>query len=142
MYKKYTKKKIIKVISTKSNSKTFKNTKSSSLLIGCHASTVPSVLDGIKYIESIGGNAVQIYLGATKSADLKMKTKFTPEEMNEINRFRKKNLKEICFLTFRCNKSLQKKIFNFFGNHLAENILASLLLFVKSTLSLSLSKTL
>lgn len=79
-----------KSITGKLNNKTLKSNKlfkSTSLLIGCHASTVPSVLDGIKYIESIGGNALQIYLGATKSADLKMKTKFTPEEMNEIKSY-------------------------------------------------------
>lgn len=93
MYKKYSK----KVSSIKSNHKTLKNQsnkskqpykqKSSLLLLGCHASITPTVLDGIKYVESIGGNAVQIFLGATKSADLKMKTKFTPEEMNEIKSY-------------------------------------------------------
>ena len=79
-----------KSITRKLNHKTLKSNKlfkSSSLILGCHASTVPSVLEGIKYVESIGGNALQIYLGATKSADLKMKTKFTPEEMNEIKSY-------------------------------------------------------
>ena len=79
-----------KSITRKLNHKTLKSNKlfkSSSRILGCHASTVPSVLEGIKYVESIGGNALQIYLGATKSADLKMKTKFTPEEMNEIKSY-------------------------------------------------------
>ena len=79
-----------KSITRKLNNKTLKSNKlfkSTSLLIGCHASITPTVLDGIKYVESIGGNAVQIFLGATKSADLKMKTKFTPEEMNEIKSY-------------------------------------------------------
>ena len=74
MYNKYTKKSITKTL----NNKTLKSNKlfnSTSLLIGCHASTVPSVLDGIKYVESIGGNAVQIFLGSNRSASMKMKTK-------------------------------------------------------------------
>lgn len=72
--------------SNKYNHKTLKHSKSS-LLIGCHASITPTVLDGIKYAESIGGNAVQIFLGSNRSASMKMKTKFTPEEMNEIKSY-------------------------------------------------------
>ena len=86
MYNKYTKKSITKTL----NNKTLKSNKlfnSTSLLIGCHASTVPSVLDGIKYVESIGGNAVQIFLGSNRSASMKMKTKFTPEEITEIKSY-------------------------------------------------------
>ena len=77
--------------SNKYNHKTLKHSKSSSLIIGCHASITPSVLDGIKYVESIGGNAVQIFLGSNRSASMKTKTKFTPEEMNEIKSYVSKN---------------------------------------------------
>lgn len=73
--------------SNKYNHKTLKHSKSSSLIIGCHASITPSVLDGIKYAESIGGNAVQIFLGSNRSASMKTKTKFTPEEITEIKSY-------------------------------------------------------
>jgi deoxyribonuclease-4 len=83
-----------KSITRKLNHKTLKSNKSfksTSLLIGCHASISPSVLDGIKYVESIGGNAVQIFLGSNRSASMKMKTKFTPEDITEIKSYVRKN---------------------------------------------------
>ena len=46
-------------------------------LIGPHASIGKGVLNAIKYVEYIDGNTIQIFLGGTKSASLKMKTKLT-----------------------------------------------------------------
>lgn len=57
------------------------------LMIGCHASISPSVLDGIKYNESIDGNAVQIFLGSNRSASMKTKTKLTPIEIETIAKY-------------------------------------------------------
>jgi endonuclease IV len=31
------------------------------MYIGAHASITPTILDGIKYIQSIGGTAIQIF---------------------------------------------------------------------------------
>ena len=65
----------------KTNKFTKTNTKIRSLsnpnfYIGCHASIANGILDGIKYGESIGANAFQIFMGSHRSASLKAKTKF------------------------------------------------------------------
>lgn len=70
------------------NTKTNTNTK---LKLGCHISITPSILDGIKYGESIGANAFQIFMGNKLSASLKSKTKFEPNECNEIKQYISKN---------------------------------------------------
>ena len=57
------------------------------LIIGCHASITPSVLSGLQYIQSIGANAAQIFLGSNRSASMKTKTKFTQEDILEIRNF-------------------------------------------------------
>lgn len=62
-------------------------TKKQNIILGCHASISPSILDGIKYLESIGGNAVQIFLGSNRSASMKTKTKLTPEQISEIKTY-------------------------------------------------------
>jgi deoxyribonuclease-4 len=61
------------------------------LKIGCHISITPSILDGIKYGESIGANAFQIFMGSNRSASLKTKTKFEPNETNEIKEYLSRN---------------------------------------------------
>ena len=61
------------------------------LKIGCHISITPSILDGIKYGESIGANTFQIFMGNKLSASLKSKTKFEPNECNEIKQYISKN---------------------------------------------------
>jgi len=72
----------------KSRTKTNTNTK---LKLGCHISITPSILDGIKYGESIGANAFQIFMGSKLSSSLKDKTKFEPNECNEIKQYIYKN---------------------------------------------------
>jgi deoxyribonuclease-4 len=57
------------------------------LIIGCHASIQPSVLDGIKWGNSINANAIQIFLGSNQSASLKTKTKLTPEDITNIKKY-------------------------------------------------------
>jgi len=59
----------------------------SHLIIGCHASITPSILAGLQYVQSIGANAAQIFLGSNRSASMKTKTKFTPEDILEIRNF-------------------------------------------------------
>ena len=59
----------------------------SRLIIGCHASISPSILDGIKYLDNIGGNAVQIFLGSNRSASMKTKTKLTNEDILAIRKY-------------------------------------------------------
>ena len=76
--KTYTKKNKRKTRTTRQNNK---------LKIGCHISITPSILDGIKYGESIGGNAFQIFMGSNRSASLKAKTKFEPNETNNIKNY-------------------------------------------------------
>ena len=61
------------------------------LKIGCHISISPSILDGIHYGESIGANAFQIFMGSNRSASLKTKTKFEPNECNDIKSYVSKN---------------------------------------------------
>ena len=57
------------------------------LIIGCHISITPSILDGIKYLQSINGNALQIFLGNNQSASVKAKTKLTETEMLDIKTY-------------------------------------------------------
>ena len=58
-------------------------------LIGAHASISKGILNSIKYIESIGGNCLQIFLGSNQSTSLKMKTKITDKQINEVRRYLK-----------------------------------------------------
>ena len=71
----------------KYNRKLTKKHTSTGLFAGCHASIADGVLNSIKYVETIGGNAVQIFLGSRSSSSLKMKTKLTPEEINDIKNY-------------------------------------------------------
>jgi len=76
---------------TKKTSQTSKTRTNNKLKIGCHISITPSILDGIKYGESIGANAFQIFMGSNRSASLKAKTKFEPDETNIIKDYISKN---------------------------------------------------
>ena len=81
-----------KTYTKKSTKKTTKKTKQNNKLKrGCHISITPSILDGIKYGESIGANAFQIFMGSNRSASLKAKTKFEPDETNEIQEYISRN---------------------------------------------------
>ena len=55
--------------------------------IGCHSSITPSILEGIKYVESIGGTAIQIFTGSNQSSSLKSKQHLTPEMKKEIKTY-------------------------------------------------------
>lgn len=57
--------------------------------LGGHCSIANGLLNSIKYIESIGGNALQIFLGSNRSGNLKMKTKIPDEEIKEANAYLK-----------------------------------------------------
>jgi len=72
------------------NNHTNKNN-SNKLKIGCHISITPSILDGIRYGESIGANSFQIFMGSNRSASLKTKTKFEPNECNDIKNYVSRN---------------------------------------------------
>jgi deoxyribonuclease-4 len=72
----------------KYKSKTKKSTK---LKLGCHVSIMPSLLDGIKYGESIGANALQVFMGSKLSFSLKQKTKFEPDECKTIKNYVSRN---------------------------------------------------
>jgi len=74
----------------KTNKKTKKN-KNTKLKLGCHISVVPSILDGIKYGESIGGNALQLFMGSKISFSLKQKTKLEHNECKTIKNYVYKN---------------------------------------------------
>ena len=67
--------------------KTQRQTLKNKLILGCHISIRPSILDGIKYLQSINGNALQIFLGNNRSASLKTKTKLTETEMLNIKTY-------------------------------------------------------
>ena len=54
------------------------------LIIGCHVSIQPSVMQGIQWANSINANAIQIFLGSNQSASLKSKTKLTPDDITTI----------------------------------------------------------
>jgi deoxyribonuclease-4 len=49
-------------------------------MIGAQASISPSILNGIKYIQSLGGNTVQIFAGSNQSSSLKSKQKVSDEQ--------------------------------------------------------------
>lgn len=53
-------------------------------MIGAHASISPTILTGIKYIHSIGGNAVQIFAGNNKSTLISTKQSVDMKSANEI----------------------------------------------------------
>jgi apurinic endonuclease APN1 len=59
--------------------------------IGAHASIKDGILEGIKYIEKIGGNVIQIFLGSNQSASLKNKRSINIEEANAIRKYLKLN---------------------------------------------------
>ena len=60
-------------------------------LIGAHTSIKEGILEGIKYIEKIGGNVIQIFLGSNQSASLKTKRQINVEEANAIRKYLKLN---------------------------------------------------
>ena len=60
-------------------------------IIGPHASISKGILNAIKYAESIQGNTLQIFLGSNQSTSLKMKTKITEEEIEEVRKYLKDN---------------------------------------------------
>jgi deoxyribonuclease-4 len=67
------------------NQKTLKhNIPNPKLILGCHTSIQPSVLQGIQWANSINANAVQIFLGSNQSSSLKSKTKLTPDDITTI----------------------------------------------------------
>jgi apurinic endonuclease APN1 len=57
------------------------------IYFGAHTSIAGGVLNGLKYITSIGGNVSQIFLGNKLSAQLKMKTKISDQEKKEIRQY-------------------------------------------------------
>jgi len=59
--------------------------------IGAHASIKDGILEGIKYIEKIGGNVIQIFLGSNQSASIKNKRSINIEEANAIRKYLKLN---------------------------------------------------
>jgi len=75
------------MIPLKKIKKTKKTKHLTKLRLGAHASISKGVLEGIKYIESIGGNAVQVFLGSTISSSMKMKRKITNPEAAEIKKY-------------------------------------------------------
>lgn len=60
-----------------------------SIYLGAHTSIANGTLNGIKYIDSIGGNVSQIFLGNKLSSQLKYKTKLSDEEIKEIHNYLK-----------------------------------------------------
>ena len=68
-----------------------KKKKSSHIHLGAHASISKGVLEGIKYIETIGGKAVQVFLGSTLSSSIKMKRKISDSEALEIKKYIRNN---------------------------------------------------
>jgi apurinic endonuclease APN1 len=76
---------------TKKSTKSKKTKKSTKLKLGCHISISPSILDGIKYGESIGGNALQLFMGNKLSFSLKQKTKLEPDECKTIKNYVSRN---------------------------------------------------
>lgn len=80
---------IIHKHTTKSITKSFtkKHISSRKFKIGCHASIIPSVLNSIKYVDNIGGNVVQIFMGNNRSSSLKTKTKLSENDIQEIREY-------------------------------------------------------
>lgn len=75
------------------------------LYIGCHASITPSISDAIKYVYSIGGNALQIFAGSNRSSGLSSKQPVSDEEAAEIRQLLKErnmhlNIHAIYLLNF------------------------------------------
>lgn len=60
-------------------------------MIGAHASISPSILEGIKYIQSIGGTAIQIFTGSNQSSSLKAKQTITEEQASTIKKYLKEH---------------------------------------------------
>ena len=85
------KQKTHKQIKQNIHKKTKQTKKSIKLKLGCHISISPSILDGIKYGESIGGNALQIFMGNKLSFSLKQKTKLEPDECKTIKNYVSRN---------------------------------------------------
>jgi apurinic endonuclease APN1 len=71
---------------SKIKSKSIKTVSNNKLSVGCHASIADGILEAIKYVESIGGNALQIFMGSKLQSSLKYKHKF--KDQNEINTIR------------------------------------------------------
>jgi apurinic endonuclease APN1 len=91
------------IYTKKTQKSTIKSTKKSTiksttnLYIGCHSSIANGILEGIKYVESIGGNALQIFMGSKLQSSLKYKHKF--KDQNEINSIREYvSRNKICFI--------------------------------------------
>jgi len=61
------------------------------IYFGAHTSIAKGVLNGLKYISSIGGNVSQIFLGNKLSAQIKMKTKISEEEKQAISEYLQEN---------------------------------------------------
>jgi apurinic endonuclease APN1 len=59
--------------------------------LGAHTSIQNGFLNGLKYIESIGGNVSQVFLGNKLSAQLKFKTKLSDQEIKEVYQYLKTN---------------------------------------------------
>uniref|UniRef100_A0A6C0E8J6 DNA-directed DNA polymerase n=1 Tax=viral metagenome TaxID=1070528 RepID=A0A6C0E8J6_9ZZZZ len=59
--------------------------------LGAHTSIANGFLNGLKYIESIGGNVSQVFLGNKLSAQLKFKTKLSDQTITEIRQYLKQN---------------------------------------------------
>jgi apurinic endonuclease APN1 len=73
------------------------NAQKPDLQVGCHASIANGILEGIKYVESIGGNALQIFMGSKLQSSLKYKHKFKDQnEIDEIRQYISKN--NICLV--------------------------------------------
>jgi deoxyribonuclease-4 len=56
-------------------------------MIGAHSSISPSILQGIKYIHSLGGTVVQIFAGSNRSSSISSKQKTTEEQELEIKEY-------------------------------------------------------
>ena len=95
------KKKIIKLLNTTNKTKkvssnlsrnlsrkTYKSLlHTNNLLLGCHVSISPSILDGIQWGNSIGANAIQIFLGSNRSASMKTKSKPSLDDIKSIRKY-------------------------------------------------------
>lgn len=56
-------------------------------MIGAHASISPKIINGLKYMKSIGATAVQIFTGSNQSASLASKQQLTLEDKKEIKSY-------------------------------------------------------
>jgi deoxyribonuclease-4 len=56
-------------------------------MIGAHSSISPSILQGIKYVHSLGGKTVQIFAGSNQSSSLKSKQNVSDKEAFEIKEY-------------------------------------------------------